>query len=181
MSCALAIHVWLTLTLRATAVQTVAAWGKAHSLPDDQITQLESGVKARATMERVVPALRFAMDVEGTRQELLLYSGDNISGVVEAFVTKHAMGGAARAELVAMVTDKALDARLMPEHAVPVEIEGKEGEAGATINLLLFRGDDVEAEALRFADDHKLRVERANFVASVKQAVAHRSAPKDEL
>lgn len=163
--------------------EAVVGWGKAHGLPDEQLVRLESSVKARATMERVIPALRFAMDVAGARQELQLFSGDNITNTVHAFVEKHGMGGDSKTELIKMVSEKALDARLMPEYVIPVEIEG--GASQGNADLLIFRGDNVETVANQFAEEHHLTVDRIQFVASVWQSLAHLStstaAKRDEL
>eukprot|EP00951_Prasinocladus_malaysianus_P034450 scaffold347955_cov23-Prasinocladus_malaysianus.AAC.1 len=65
--------------------QAVAKFGQSRSIPAENLGVLEEAATARATQARILPALKLDLRVGGVPQELLLYTGDNITEAVQAF------------------------------------------------------------------------------------------------
>ncbi len=125
---------------RSLHLQAVAVWAKSHGLPDESVKVLQHAASVRATQQRIIPAIKLDVRVGGVPQELLLYSGDNITEAVQSFVRRHGLGEADSRMVNAAIHERAVNQRMVPEHVIPVEVEGDvAGEVTAAKDLLIFK------------------------------------------
>uniref|UniRef100_A0A061S3U6 Peptidylprolyl isomerase n=1 Tax=Tetraselmis sp. GSL018 TaxID=582737 RepID=A0A061S3U6_9CHLO len=161
--------------------EAVADWAKARGLSEDDVAVLEQAATARATRERILPAMRVEIRIGGVPQELLLYSGDNITEAVQAFVERHGLTASDHEALGSHVSQRAVSERLLPEHVIPIEVQTDGDAPASTSDLLIFKGDEIEDKATRFLQDNKLSVDKEKFVRSVEKLIEHRRSGFGEV